>query len=185
MYKVSHHGDSSWWGELAECVSPFARDWATGNVADGLPKVQFNNTHPTLIYFLLFKLDLSMAQKAIAGAQVLPRFLLPQLSWQGRAATAQLPIRGTSLFAAYSIDSYGQNRRNTPITARKSMFQTKDGAAITQKLPMRRNFSSSPMRSRDHHFDTLKFVKRLKDEGFTETQSVAMMKVLSDVIEER
>lgn len=126
-----------------------------------------------------------MAQKAITGAQVLPRFLLPQLSWQGRAATVQLPVRGTSLFAAYSTDSYGQNRRSTPITARRSMFQTKDGAAIAQKLSMRRAFSSSPMRPRDHHFDTLKFVKRLKDEGFTETQSVAMMKVLSDVIEER
>lgn len=40
-------------------------------------------------------------------------------------------------------------------------------------------------RRRDHHFDTLKFVKRLQSEGFTEEQSVAMMKVLSDVIEER
>lgn len=126
-----------------------------------------------------------MAQKAITGAQVLPRFLLPQLSWQGRAATAQLPVRGTSLFAAYSTDSYGQNRHATTITPQRSMFQRKDGAAITQNVPMRRAFSSSPMRSRDHHFDTLKFVKRLKDEGFTETQSVAMMKVLSDVIEER
>jgi hypothetical protein len=185
LYKVSHHGDSSWWGELAECISQWARDWATGNVADGPPKAQSNDTHPTFIYFLLVKLDLNMAQKAITGAQVLPRFLLPQLSWQGRATTIQLPVRSTSLFAAYSTDSYGQNRRNTPITARRSMFQRKDGAAITQKLPMRRDFSSSPMRPRDYHFDTLKFVKRLKDEGFTETQSVAMMKVLSDVIEER
>ncbi|KAL9079781.1 MAG: hypothetical protein Q9157_001353 [Trypethelium eluteriae] len=40
------------------------------------------------------------------------------------------------------------------------------------------------VRFRDHHFDTLKFVQRLKDEGFTEEQAVAMMKVLSDVIEE-
>ena len=38
--------------------------------------------------------------------------------------------------------------------------------------------------SRDHHFDTLKFVQRLKDEGFSEEQSKAMMLVLSDVIEE-
>ncbi|KAH0073930.1 DUF1640-domain-containing protein, partial [Aureobasidium melanogenum] len=30
----------------------------------------------------------------------------------------------------------------------------------------------------------LKFVQRLKDEGFTEEQAVAMMKVLSDVVEE-
>jgi hypothetical protein len=39
--------------------------------------------------------------------------------------------------------------------------------------------------ARDHHFDTLKFVQRLKDEGFTEEQAEAMMRVLSDVIEER
>jgi hypothetical protein len=39
--------------------------------------------------------------------------------------------------------------------------------------------------ARDHHFDTLKFVQRLQEEGFTEAQAVAMMRVLSDVIEER
>ena len=126
-----------------------------------------------------------MAQKAIAGAQVLPRFLLPRLSWQARPATVQLTGRETSIFASYSTDSYGQNLHRTPITARRSMSQPKDGAAITKKLPIRRAFSATPMRPRDHHFDTLKFVKRLKDEGFTEEQSVAMMKVLSDVIEER
>lgn len=38
--------------------------------------------------------------------------------------------------------------------------------------------------SRDHHFDTLKFVHRLKMEGFSEEQAVAMMKVLNDVIQE-
>ena len=35
-----------------------------------------------------------------------------------------------------------------------------------------------------HHFDTLKFVQRLKGEGFSEEQAVAMMRVLNDVIEE-
>jgi hypothetical protein len=38
---------------------------------------------------------------------------------------------------------------------------------------------------KDHHFDTLKFVQRLKDEGFTEEQAEGMMRILSDVIEER
>jgi hypothetical protein len=56
---------------------------------------------------------------------------------------------------------------------------------ITSGVPARRAFSVTPFRLRDHHFDTLKFVQRLKDEGFTEEQAVAMMKVLSDVIEER
>jgi hypothetical protein len=49
----------------------------------------------------------------------------------------------------------------------------------------RRSFKSTAIQNRDHHFDTLKFVERLKHEGFTEEQSVAMMRVLSDVIEER
>jgi hypothetical protein len=49
----------------------------------------------------------------------------------------------------------------------------------------RRAFSAAPARHRDHHFDTLKFVQRLKAEGFTEEQAEAMMKLLSDVIEER
>lgn len=50
---------------------------------------------------------------------------------------------------------------------------------------LRRTFHVTARRARDHHFDTLKFVQRLQEEGFTETQAVAMMKVLSDVIEER
>lgn len=45
-------------------------------------------------------------------------------------------------------------------------------------------FSTAPHWGRDHHFDTLKVVQRLKDEGFSEEQSRAMMLVLSDVIEE-
>lgn len=45
-------------------------------------------------------------------------------------------------------------------------------------------FSAAPHWGRDHHFDTLKVVQRLKDEGFSEEQSRAMMLVLSDVIEE-
>jgi hypothetical protein len=48
-----------------------------------------------------------------------------------------------------------------------------------------RAFSRSTALARDHYFDTLKFVQLLKDEGFTEDQAVAMMKVLGDVIEER
>lgn len=42
----------------------------------------------------------------------------------------------------------------------------------------------TPLLLRDHHFDTLKCVQRLKAEGFSEEQAKAMMLVLSDVIEE-
>jgi hypothetical protein len=48
----------------------------------------------------------------------------------------------------------------------------------------RRAFHATPARPRDHHFDTLKFVKRLQNEGFSEEQSVAMMRVLNDIIQE-
>lgn len=48
----------------------------------------------------------------------------------------------------------------------------------------RRPFSTTPLLLRDHHFDTLKCVQRLKAEGFSEKQAKAMMLVLSDVIEE-
>lgn len=54
-----------------------------------------------------------------------------------------------------------------------------------QTPALRRGFHATSRRPREHHFDTLKFVKQLKDEGFTEEQSVAMMKVLNDVIQER
>jgi hypothetical protein len=49
----------------------------------------------------------------------------------------------------------------------------------------RRHFSATAPQLKDHHFDTLKFVQRLKDEGFTEEQAEGMMRILSDVIEER
>jgi hypothetical protein len=48
----------------------------------------------------------------------------------------------------------------------------------------RRTFHASTVLARDHHFDTLKFVQRLKNEGFSEEQAVAMMRVLNDVIQE-
>nr|OQO16348.1 hypothetical protein B0A51_15943 [Rachicladosporium sp. CCFEE 5018] len=61
----------------------------------------------------------------------------------------------------------------------------KDGkpAGAMREAPAR-PFTTTASLSRDHHFDTLKFVQRLQMEGFSEEQSVAMMKVLSDVIEE-
>lgn len=56
---------------------------------------------------------------------------------------------------------------------------------VLQSPATMRAFHSTPSRQRDHHFDTLRFVQRLKGEGFTEEQAAAMMKVLNDVIQER
>ncbi|KAL5333752.1 hypothetical protein BJX70DRAFT_391935 [Aspergillus crustosus] len=59
-----------------------------------------------------------------------------------------------------------------------------NGVYVATFHPARRAFHVSAPRERDHHFDTLKFVQRLKDEGFSEEQAVAMMRVLNDVIQE-
>lgn len=56
---------------------------------------------------------------------------------------------------------------------------------MLQQPALRRAFHASAPQRREHHFDTLKFVQRLQSQGFTEEQSVAMMKVLNDVIQER
>ncbi|KAF5865637.1 hypothetical protein ETB97_003055 [Aspergillus alliaceus] len=59
-----------------------------------------------------------------------------------------------------------------------------NGVYVATFKPARRAFHASAPKERDHHFDTLKFVQRLKDEGFSEEQAVAMMRVLNDVIQE-
>jgi len=51
-------------------------------------------------------------------------------------------------------------------------------------MRLQRSFSTTARQPKDHHFDTLKFVQRLQEEGFTEEQAEGMMRVLSDVIEE-
>lgn len=59
-----------------------------------------------------------------------------------------------------------------------------NGVYVAAFKPARRAFSSSRALKKAHHFDTLKFVQRLRGEGFSEEQAVAMMRVLNDVIEE-
>ena len=59
-----------------------------------------------------------------------------------------------------------------------------NGVYVATFKPARRAFHATPSRGRDHHFDTLKFVQRLRKEGYSEEQAVAMMRVLNDVIQE-
>ncbi|KAH6604355.1 hypothetical protein Trco_007801 [Trichoderma cornu-damae] len=119
-----------------------------------------------------------MAVTGLVAAETLPRFLLPRLSW-----TAPLSASRTAAqrFAAPRPSS--QRSIRSSVAALNSGFSARrwdDGPAPA----LRREFHATPRRPREHHFDTLKFVKQLKDEGFTEEQSVAMMKVLNDVIQE-
>lgn len=121
----------------------------------------------------------------------LPRFLLPQLSWSSRATR---PAALDALKARRHRSSPASGRcATTPIaTALQQQSIQKWGrrspqftSGYTTAFEFRRQFSASAPQLRDHHFDTLKFVQRLKDEGFTEEQAEGMMRVLGDVIEER
>lgn len=122
----------------------------------------------------------------------IPRFLLPQSSWKGSIPTsrllAQSYIRPQSLSLLprrpFSIKAHPLNQIPH---VRPSIADTV--RIICPQVPRdfvawSRPFSTTEKLGRDHHFDTLKFVQRLKDEGFSEEQSKAMMLVLSDVIEE-
>ncbi|KZZ90536.1 hypothetical protein AAL_07222 [Moelleriella libera RCEF 2490] len=113
---------------------------------------------------------------------MLPRYLLPRLSWAAalpaRRVTTRLagPRPQESSVAATTMMRrfYGKQAPRRPCAARPGPSPI-----------LSRALHATARRQRDHHFDTLKFVQRLQGEGFTEEQSVAMMKVLNDVIEER
>ena len=128
------------------------------------------------------------------GTATIPRFLLPQLSRKAsspsRLVTESRIHPPTKLFESWSKSTHHSFSSST----------IHNRHALSPLIPYRRDptvprfshvaryyqqcFSTTSSLSRDHHFDTLKFVQRLKDEGFSEEQSKAMMLVLSDVIEE-
>jgi hypothetical protein len=128
-----------------------------------------------------------MANPGLIRVQTLPQFLLPKISWQA-GATGRQSLRnlGTAVGTqTYSRDTF-DNRRILAQSSRPYILRIANRkTSILESLPPNRSFHATTRQWRDHHFDTLKFVQRLKEEGFTEEQSVAMMKVLSDVIEER
>jgi hypothetical protein len=143
----------------------------------------------------------------------IPRFLLPQITWRAQNSHQILkPLSRSSLPAVKPLQNHERHqRRGITSTAPKtchlnnrrlaascasqaqltgsifaalvSSSQAPAVSPIDRQLGRRMFHSSKPL-LRDHHFDTLKFVQKLKDEGFSEEQATAMMRVLSDVIEE-
>ncbi|KAF3005896.1 hypothetical protein E8E13_009466 [Curvularia kusanoi] len=121
----------------------------------------------------------------------IPRFLLPQNSW-----------KTTSAFRPTAQNAFEARRHQTstaparcvarPVTSalqRQRRLRPQDqttqlAAGYVAALGFRRNFSATAPQFKDHHFDTLKFIQRLKEEGFTDEQAEGMMRVLGDVIEE-
>lgn len=130
----------------------------------------------------------------MAASAKIPRFLLPQLSWKAATAScsnrpfSHVPTTGTKNVLHGRISSTSQAWQRKNVGSSLLCSPRKDLCAPCSSAPCchetARGFSMTHVLLRDHHFDTLKFVQRLKDEGFSEEQSKAMMLVLSDVIEE-
>ncbi|KAH8645488.1 hypothetical protein BX600DRAFT_406538 [Xylariales sp. PMI_506] len=119
--------------------------------------------------------------------QSLPRFLLPRLSWQGPVGSPVLlrvAARPTQERRQLWTPAQASHLHTSRRTSQRMADKPSGRSSILQHPILKRSFHATAPRSRDHHFDTLKFVQRLQSEGFTEEQSVAMMKVLNDVIEE-
>lgn len=132
-------------------------------------------------------------------ATTITRFLVPQLPRSARSLRPAAQSAGEARrYGSYCATS---ERRRTPLPKLSPLsIQAAAAAAAPRpwqqrgilhtsghglRLGLERSFSATAGRAKDHHFDTLKFVQRLKDEGFTEEQAEGMMRVLSDVIEER
>lgn len=121
----------------------------------------------------------------------LPRFLLPQLSWSAKAA--QRPALTALSTRRHKSSSTSERCAVPSVTApfqHHAIRQWRNAspqwaAGYDSAVKFRRDFSTTAALRKDHHFDTLKFVQRLKEEGFTEEQAEGMMRVLGDVIEER
>lgn len=128
-------------------------------------------------------------------AVAIPRFLLPRITW-ARGSFKHAPPVGVLAAQQYHSATTRPKEASFPRPGQTLALQQSFAERVQQKhaqsfasnsylLSTSRNFSATAPVTRDHHFDTLKFVQRLKDEGFTEEQAEAMMRVLSDVIEER
>lgn len=125
------------------------------------------------------------------SVMTIPRFLLPQLSWKSGFSRLPGPLSSsnahehTHVSVRYPCQSralHGSQSATLFANCRRQL-QSRSRLGIIAQDPSR-HFSSTSSLKRDHHFDTLKFVQRLRGEGFSEEQSRAMMLVLSDVIEE-
>ncbi|KAB5580201.1 DUF1640-domain-containing protein [Coniochaeta sp. 2T2.1] len=128
----------------------------------------------------------------MSTVHTVPRFLLPRLSWTAPTAASSLVIRPSATQLQARQAQQWQSQQSSPRSLHTSASASQTWASRPrsshprqiQHAGLRRAFHASAPRQRDHHFDTLKFVQRLQEDGFTEDQSVAVMKVLNDVIEE-
>ena len=128
-------------------------------------------------------------EQAMASQRTLPRFLLPQSSWiaavSSRGSKSAVRANPHALRWSEAVSKRTlHGARQLPPRSTAGRGDIVPRSAFRSGCQANKCFSTSTTLQRDHHFDTLKFVQRLRDEGFSEEQSKAMMLVLSDVIEE-
>lgn len=116
-----------------------------------------------------------------AAVESLPRFLLPRLSWTPTRIASRVHRKDAQRVAAHVNQTRHISVASCTISRPKLSHETREQRSAAWQ---QRWFSATSRRARDHHFDTLKFVQRLQEEGFSEEQSVALMKILGDVVEE-
>lgn len=110
-------------------------------------------------------------------------------AWLSRSLTNDPALR---VFQFQTRSSFSNPLTSRPLTTMASSATTAAAAPMPvisrsrspSRIPCIRAFHASLPLPRDHHFDTLKIVRRLRAEGFSEEQAVALMRVLNDVIEE-
>ncbi|EGD96743.1 hypothetical protein TESG_04174 [Trichophyton tonsurans CBS 112818] len=104
-------------------------------------------------------------------------------SYQRHFSSVSYPTL-SPLIQKHAVIFHPQSSPKRQETASGSIPIRHNGVYVATFNPARRAFHQTAVVKKDHHFDTLKVVQRLKNEGFSEEQAVALMKVMSDVIEE-
>ncbi|KKA20640.1 Mitochondrial protein FMP32 [Rasamsonia emersonii CBS 393.64] len=149
-----------------------------------LPRLTWNGTSP--------RITLSPIQTGPSTRRQRPQQRFNGLNSRDRQLhTSTISPRPFSLILAASRSAVSISHRpsstknpSPDATDRPTNPIRHNGVYVAVFKPARRAFHESAVMARDHHFDTLKFVQRLKKEGFSEEQAVAMMRVLNDVIQE-
>lgn len=148
-----------------------------------LPRLTWNSSSSRPTVASHTSLTPRRRQRSLQGWSPLPRQI-------DSFSTAHQPSRAISTSIRDSRFASSVARRTaTSVTTRPSAEPRgnpirHDGVYVATFKSAQRAFHATPARPRDHHFDTLKFVKRLQAEGFSEEQAVAMMRVLNDIIQE-
>lgn len=151
--------------------------------------------HKAIIEFRRFLLPrISWSQVSVNGvaSQLRPRLGLnhqkpasPSLYHVPHTRSIHVTLSPGRLYTAYQPPASLEKTRKGPSTSPVDGQPIRhNGVYVAAFKPAKRAFSTSRSQQKAHHFDTLKFVQRLKGEGFSGEQAVAIMRVLNDVIEE-